>query len=1048
MLLSKLKYITLVTLLLFFAAHLKASSIHNKVHISNYENIDFQGAFSIKSIFQDSIGNLFASTDKGMYSYNGMNWKRVNFSEGEDLYAFLNTTNNFYAAGSKGLGTIKKIRANTFAYMSIKDSLKGLDESLINASSIISKHNNTFIFYENRIVLIAENEKKYTSFYKPTGKAIGFSIGKKIFFHQKGLGLNMIYNNSEIVPYLNNEELESINVIDIKVDNERIYLFTQNDGIHIYEDKVLQEKIEFNYKIVSAENLSEQLWAIATENSGVIIVEKRNGKTVKIIDKSNGLENNNITDICVDIQKNIWIGSKKGLQKAEVFIPFSYHIGSNQISGRVTDIEFFNNKLVVATTEGIYREDYYDELHGSYSFSKMINQKSSFSKLKSLDNLLLVTDDNHINYCDSSFNLNKLSLFNNGCIIEIENKAFMTYSNDGITFYKNCEGIECEISPWLSKKVYNYPVNEIVKVKNDSTLVIRENDLLYFAQFQYGNGIPKIFNKQQIQSDLKFTKLIQNENNIFAITKNKMFAVIPTFDDFDFIECDFVQEDTVDLNKYDNYLFEETMNFSLLILNNKSETKAYYKLNDDFKFVPVNYFERFPKGEIHKILIDDTEVGKYWLCNENGLINYFSYDLHNAISDKIPFKTLITKFPLTENKETSITYSKNTVQFEYSSTNLIAEQLNQYSFFLEGFSDSWSGWSNENTVTFANLYEGDYVFNVKSKNIYQNESEVASFNFSIAPPWYRTFAAYVLYGLILAGVIFVFVRLNVARLEKANDKLKAIIEERTEEIRVRKEELEEKNKDITASIEYARTIQDAILTSSVYLKSILNDYFIYYKPKDIIGGDFYWAYRTPGAKTIVAVADCTGHGVPGALMSMIGNSLLNEIIIENQTYEPNLILDHLRAGIINSFQNNSELKEERSHDGMDISIISIGDGEVDMEYASAKHTVYVVRDKEMIETHSDFQPISNFVTHLEPYNKYTLSLQKNDVVYLCSDGYADQFGGQKGKKFMQKKFRDLLKTISTEPMEIQQALLEKSFEDWKEGYEQIDDVCVLGVRVV
>jgi serine phosphatase RsbU (regulator of sigma subunit) len=271
-----------------------------------------------------------------------------------------------------------------------------------------------------------------------------------------------------------------------------------------------------------------------------------------------------------------------------------------------------------------------------------------------------------------------------------------------------------------------------------------------------------------------------------------------------------------------------------------------------------------------------------------------------------------------------------------------------------------------------------------------------------------------------------------------------LLEEKNVLIEYQKAIVEEKNKDITDSIHYAQRIQKAILPSSEHLKRILPSSFILFKPKDIVSGDFYWIERW-GDKTIVAVIDCTGHGVPGAFMTFVAYSLLNEAVLEHGIDNPAAILNEMRRNLNKMLRQKND--SEALRDGMDISICAIDLKKMELEYAGAYNPLWHIRKNVLKEIKADKQPIGVFLDDPQPFTNHFLQLEKGDSLYLFTDGYADQFGGDKGKKFKYKSLQDLLISIHEKPEEVQKNELDKTFESWKGNLQQLDDVCILGVRV-
>lgn len=261
------------------------------------------------------------------------------------------------------------------------------------------------------------------------------------------------------------------------------------------------------------------------------------------------------------------------------------------------------------------------------------------------------------------------------------------------------------------------------------------------------------------------------------------------------------------------------------------------------------------------------------------------------------------------------------------------------------------------------------------------------------------------------------------------------------EVAIQKNLLEERNKEITDSITYAKRIQAAILPPLGIVKLYLRQSFVYYQPKDVVAGDFYWM-EALGDSVLFAAADCTGHGVPGAMVSVVCNNALNNAVREFKLAEPAAILDKVNAIVTEQFATG----EYEVKDGMDIALVSLHTKTRQATYAGANNSLYHISDGELHQFKADKQPIGSFA-EAKPFTSHSVSLKEGDSIYLSSDGFPDQFGGPKGKKYMYKRFRELLLANCTKPMDEQRTILTRSFEDWRGELEQVDDVCVIGVRV-
>lgn len=285
----------------------------------------------------------------------------------------------------------------------------------------------------------------------------------------------------------------------------------------------------------------------------------------------------------------------------------------------------------------------------------------------------------------------------------------------------------------------------------------------------------------------------------------------------------------------------------------------------------------------------------------------------------------------------------------------------------------------------------------------------------------------------------------VSDLQESYEGLEQKVRDRTLEISHQKELIEEKNKEITDSINYAQRIQRALLASKQLLDTHLNEYFVFFKPKDIVSGDFYWASVLADGSFAVVTADSTGHGVPGAIMSMLNISCLNEAVNGQKLVNTNDILNYTRSKIIQHLANDGSA--EGGKDGMDCSLIKYDKKNNKVFYSAANNPVWLVRSNELIEFDPDKMPVGKHDRDSVSFTQYEISVEKGDMIYAITDGFPDQFGGPKGKKFMYKKLKELLVSISVLPMQEQKQQLSSVFDEWKGDLEQVDDVCIIGVHL-
>jgi len=410
-----------------------------------------------------------------------------------------------------------------------------------------------------------------------------------------------------------------------------------------------------------------------------------------------------------------------------------------------------------------------------------------------------------------------------------------------------------------------------------------------------------------------------------------------------------------------------------------------------------------------------------------------------------------------------ISYKLNHIRFSWAAPFFEQEEELEYSFRLLGFEDGWSPWSRLSFQEFTNLKYGSYTMVLKARNVYGVESLPAKWSFNILRPWYAHFLAYVSYVLLAALAVYILIKLYTRRLKQENIRLESIIAERTAEIRKQKEEL-------TDSIEYASRIQQALLPSEEMLARSQVEHFILFKPRDIVSGDFYWIGAI-GDHLLVVAADCTGHGVPGAFMSMLGMTFLDEIVIKSRITDTSEILGQLRKYVITSLKQSDDSSLDSTKDGMDLAMVTIDLKSREFQYSGAYNSLFLVRklkrnekaklnkglelelprgaihdDKHiLLQIRADQMPIG--ISEKELPFKASIFKDEGYSIYMFSDGYVDQFGGPAGKKFMSKNFKKLILELQSVPLKDQGSAMETALSDWMGDLDQVDDILVMGLRI-
>lgn len=476
-------------------------------------------------------------------------------------------------------------------------------------------------------------------------------------------------------------------------------------------------------------------------------------------------------------------------------------------------------------------------------------------------------------------------------------------------------------------------------------------------------------------------------------------------------------------------------------IRNGSDWSAYY---DPGNYDPsLNAYLNL-YGHIRNIITDQT--GNLWIIDENGRLD-------KIITEKIPgydygFSLYLNSVADQNNEfydlqDLSFSFENRSIVFNVSAPFYLVPQSSQYQYYIEGIGLDWSPWSTESDFSFQLLPPGKYNMHVRARDILGKLSNESVISFLIRPPYWSSWWFLSLCGLLLASLIFLLIWMRIMKLQKDKSILEQKVWERTALIKRQKEELEIQKQEIMDSILYARRIQKAVLPSAEEIQKILPENFILFLPRDIVSGDFYWMTQKNDYSVFAAV-DCTGHGVPGAFMSMLGVSFLNEIINECSDFKANMILEELRTLVKKTL---SQSVDAETKDGMDIALCIINNKTYELQFAGAFNPLYLIRNNNLLEIKGDRMPIGIYHYAESDFTNNEIQLQKNDCLYIFSDGYVDQFGGKSGKKLLTKTLKETLLKIHSEPMDSQKEILQESLNKWKGNYKQIDDILIIGIRI-
>jgi serine phosphatase RsbU (regulator of sigma subunit) len=451
----------------------------------------------------------------------------------------------------------------------------------------------------------------------------------------------------------------------------------------------------------------------------------------------------------------------------------------------------------------------------------------------------------------------------------------------------------------------------------------------------------------------------------------------------------------------------------------------------------LNLFE-----DIADLFLDPD--GNVWIVSGSSLLHKINLDKVEAYD---PGFELFLKSVFSDERY----YMLDQLQFDYSDRSLVfnlsapfylKDNSTSYQYFAEGMSEGWSEWSRSGELRFPVLPMGRFTLHVRARNVLNQVTGVSSFQVAIKPPWWLSVPFLVASGIILVLLVLLIVRWRVRKLKRDKAILEEKVKERTLEIQKQKDEISDQKKEIMDSIHYAQRIQKAVLPSDKKVEQNLPEHFILYLPRDIVSGDFYWISAVDN-RVIFAAADCTGHGVPGAFMSMLGISFLNEIASKSRRLSAGRILDNLRENVKETLSQ----EEGGTSDGMDIALCVYDREKMTLQFAGAHNPLYLVRDGELTEFKADYMPIGIHIYEESSFKNHSIKVQPGDCIYLFSDGYADQFGGPEGKKFLTRSMKQMFTEVHSQPMPKQRELINQKLQEWMEGYEQVDDIIVMGVRI-
>ena len=1029
-------------LTILFLLALPVFSVAQTYSTSLYTIEDGMVQSQIRSIGQDKHGYLwFGSYTSGASRFNGNEFESFTLDNGlcaNTIHEMLEDKDQSLWFGTYGDG-VCKYDGETFTNYGPEDGLVGGKiYSMMEAS-------NGLLYFGTDSGVVRFNGKSFTSlhdlypnFKRDLARAIVQADDGTIYIGGTRKGIVKLQN--EKITYLKTEE-HRLSVFSLLLDrNQNLWIGTrkgvykyENDSIrHLSKNHVTEKKIIRCFY----QDSDGKIWVGST--AGLF---QMNGDQFHKIHLHGATELVNAQEFYTDREGNTWVASQLGafLLKKPVFQNYTQLDGLPH--NYVFAIHKHENKHWFGGYDGgitIISEK--DTAHIT------MNDGLKSGRIFALDN----DPSNETLYIGSSKGLNQ---YRNGQIespehfnlldgkkvydlmVDSKGRLWAGTADNGCTVFISSDSA--------------YTFNEKNGLSNNRVFAIDEdnNGHVWIAT---DNGINKVKGNQVILTLQEDDGLHQNRSqDILVDHKNNIWISHNTGVSY------------YDGKKFRSFTTKEGLSSSSIFLlafdkdhqlwlgNNKSLDKvdldAFYQENR-FQVKTYDRSNGYIGMEANQkaTYVDENGV---WFGSING-VTYYN-PKNETINQNKP-RMIITALnlfydqPLDLDSTLSLGYRENHLTFNFIGLSYYSPERTQYSYRLSGQDEEWSPPSKETSATYSNLSPGEYTFEVKAKNEDGIWSEPTKINFVIIPPFWQTTWFYILCVILLGILIYLFISYRTKKLIRDKQFLEAEVTKRTKELNDANVTIERKNKDITDSINYAKRIQSALLPDDTEMRYAFDSFFHLYKPKDIVSGDFYW-FHDFGEMIVCAVGDCTGHGVPGALMSVICVTQINKHVKSDAVQAPEHALQLINNGIVETLR--QQVVNVNSYDGMDIAMCAYNKKTGELNYAGAYRPLIIVRNKKLMEYSPNRFSLGGEILPKSKYKGHTINLKPNDCVYMFTDGYPDQFGGPKGKKYMTKRFKQLLVEISELPFEKQREKLETNFREWRQNHEQVDDILVMGFKV-
>ena len=853
------------------------------------------------------------------------------------------------------------------------------------------------------------------------------------------------------------EEISSLNTVRIQsllLDQEsnRIIIGTQGSGVYSLrpsdnrqsELSRLSADASLNESNIQHIALDSQgnFW-LATFGEGVIKLQKTtDGYQTVRYDQSNGLKSRNVRWVFEDFEKNIWFGTfGEGLillqSEAMQFINLPEPVPGNNIRA----IAKLGKTLFLGTDNGIFIREQgsgTDRVIGTHS--GLPDDVVTCLTLDERNTLWIGTGKNGVYRMNPPYR-RPVPFFTSANDLERRISDIKVYKNDiwvstsnGL-FHFSPSGRKLNHFTTFEGLPYN-KINEILVDEEGTVWLTSTSDALY--SIRPDGAVNRSLVVPNMGARNEFLSIYKDQAGGFwaGTYGNGLF----------YFDGDTVLNYSTVSGLLSNYCYS-------VVQDSEGDIWVGHRTGISRLDLSNNYIQTYTAqdgitGDVNLGASIIDHEGKLWFGTSSGVV---TYDVHSERPQNIPPKASILaltisdqNYPVTE--KLVLPYNKYRLRVDYIGLSYSDPDAVRYQYLLENYDDEWSVLTTNRFAYYPRLEDGKYTFRLKAYNAFGiSNSDPVTVQIVIKRPFWKAWWFYLIVTIVIVTAVVMIIKIRERNHIKLQKYLQSELEKRTREVVIQKEELEVKNKEITDSINYAKRIQSSILPPVQRLKDVFPESFVYYLPRDIVSGDFYWWGKIDEERFLVVCADSTGHGVPGAFMSMIGSTLIKDVTNQSRYTSPSQLLSYLDKEITNAL--NQNLEAERSNDGMDIVICEINPRTRHLKFASAMRPIILLHQNEQFYIRGNRCAVGGEVLGEKVFDDQEYDLQKDDIIYLFSDGYPDQFGGPRGKKFKMVRLKNLIDDIYEKSMEEQWLHIKTNFETWKGDYEQVDDVLFMGIRL-